>query len=47
MTALAKKLAESLAVLKVLQDRRPVALRASELTRAHRERLLKNGFIGK
>ena len=45
MAAPAEKLAESLAVLKALQDKGQVAVRASELTRTHRERLLKNGFI--
>ncbi len=40
-----EKLAESLAVLKTLQDQGLVALRSSRLTRTHRERLIKNGFI--
>ena len=39
------KLAESLEVLKELQDRGIVAIRAGDLTRTHRERLLKNGFL--
>ena len=34
-----------LAVLKKLQDRSVVAIRAADLSRAHRERLLKNGFL--
>lgn len=38
-------LAASLEVLKQLQDRGVVAIRASHMTRTHRERLLKNGFI--
>ena len=41
----ADKLAESLAVLKALQDAGIVAIKASRLTRVHRERLLKQGFI--
>ena len=41
----ADKLAESLAALKSLQDAGTVAIRANRLTRVHRERLLKNGFI--
>lgn len=38
-------LAASLEILKELQDRGIVAIRARHLTRTHRERLLKNGFI--
>lgn len=45
MAAPADKLAASLAVLKELQDTGRVALRAADMTRTHRERLLKNGFI--
>jgi fido (protein-threonine AMPylation protein) len=41
----AVKLADSLAVLKTLQDEGHVAIRASDLTRTHRERLLRTGFI--
>lgn len=40
-----EKLAESLEALKQLQDRRVVAIRARDLKRVHRERLLKNGFL--
>ncbi len=40
-----EKLAESLATLKQLQDRGVVAIRASDLSRGHRERLLRNGFL--
>jgi len=45
VAAPADKLAASLAVLKALQDAGRVALRAADMTRTHRERLLKNGFI--
>jgi fido (protein-threonine AMPylation protein) len=45
MATPAAKLAQSLDALKALQDARAVAIRASDLTRVHRERLLKNGFI--
>jgi uncharacterized membrane protein YkvA (DUF1232 family) len=45
MAAPSGKLAESLSVLKVLQDQGRVAVRTAELTRTHRERLLRNGFI--
>jgi hypothetical protein len=45
MAAPADKLAESLAVLKDLQDAGRVALRASDMTRTHRERLVKAGFL--
>lgn len=39
------KLAQSLDALKALQDAKAVAIRASDLTRVHRERLLRNGFL--
>lgn len=39
------KLAECLAALKVIQDRGIVAIPAEELSRTHRERLQKGGFI--
>lgn len=45
MAAPSDKLAESLAELKALQDQGLVAIRAAQLTRTHRERLLKSGFI--
>lgn len=45
MATPADKLAQSLNALKALQDAKAVAIRASDLTRVHRERLLKNGFI--
>ncbi len=47
MTSPQKKLAKSLEVLRSQQDRGAVAIRSSDLTRTHRERLLKNGFIDK
>lgn len=40
-----EKLAESLRALKALQDRHVVAIRSSELSRVHRERLMRNGFL--
>ena len=40
-----EKLAESLDALKELQDRAVVAIRARDLSRTHRERLLRNGFL--
>ncbi len=40
-----KKLAESLEKLKDLQDNEVVGIKASDLSRVHRERLMKNGFI--
>jgi len=40
-----EKLAESLAVLRALQERGVVAVRSADLTRTHRERLIKNGFL--
>jgi len=40
-----EKLAESLAVLRALQERGVVAVRSADLTRTHQERLIKNGFL--
>ena len=40
-----EKLAQSLAVLKQLQDKDMVAIYTKNMTRTHRERLVKNGFI--
>jgi len=45
MTSPAEKLAESLERLKKLQDRGIIAIQSSDLTRTHRERLVKNGFL--
>lgn len=45
MATPSEKLAESLEALKVLQDQGISAIRSAQLTRTHRERLLKNGFI--
>lgn len=45
MPSPSEKLAESLGALKALQDKGKVAIRSSDLTRTHRQRLLKNGFI--
>ncbi|MGH7404423.1 MAG: Fic family protein [Candidatus Methylomirabilales bacterium] len=45
MTRPQEKLAESLKALKELQERGVVAVRSAHLTRAHRERLLRNGFL--
>ncbi len=40
-----EKLAESLEKLHELQDRNVIAVRSKDLTRTHRERLIKNGFL--
>lgn len=40
-----EKLADSLKILKKLHDNGKVAIKSSALSRVHRERLLKNGFI--
>ncbi len=45
MATPSEKLAESLEVLRDLQDRGVVAIRSSNLSRTHRERLFKNGFL--
>jgi hypothetical protein len=45
MATPSEKLAESLETLKELQDRGTVAIRSRDLSRTHRERLVKNGFL--
>lgn len=45
MATPSEKLAQSLEALHALQDRGIVAIRSAELTRTHRERLLKGGFL--
>src|SRR4051812_43176112 len=45
MAAPAEKLADSLDVLRAIQEQGKHAIRTSDLTRTHRERLLANGFI--
>ena len=40
-----EKIAESLEALRALQKRGIVAVRSADLTRTHRERLVKNGFL--
>jgi hypothetical protein len=45
MATPSEKLAASLEILKALQDKGKIAIKSSELTRTHKERLLKNGFI--
>jgi hypothetical protein len=45
MAAPSEKLAESLKVLKNLQKKGVIAIQAKDLTRTHRERLVKNGFL--
>lgn len=45
MPTLQEKLAESLAILKKLQDEGIVAIQTKKMTRTHRERLVKSGFI--
>jgi Fic/DOC family len=47
VTRPSEKLAEALTALKRLQEARVVAIRSSALSRAHRERLLRNGFLQK
>ncbi|MBL4820462.1 MAG: Fic family protein [Gammaproteobacteria bacterium] len=47
MASPSEKLAESLEALKELQDRDIVAVRSTDLSRTHSERLLKNGFLQK
>ena len=45
MATPSKKLAESLEVLRAIQQGGAEAIRSSNLSRTHRERLLKNGFL--
>ena len=45
MASPSERLAESLEVLKELQDKNIVAIRSADLSRTHRERLSKNGFL--
>jgi fido (protein-threonine AMPylation protein) len=45
MPSPAEKLAQSLELLQQLQDQGKVAIRSSDLSRVHRERLSKNGFL--
>ena len=45
MATPSEKLAESLSILKALQENGIVAIKTTQLTRTHRERLLENGFI--
>ena len=45
MASPSDNLANSLSLLKALQDKGKAAIRASDLTRIHRERLVKNGFL--
>ena len=45
MTTPSEKLAKSLTTLKALQDRGTVAIRSRDLSRTHRERLVKNGYL--
>ncbi len=45
MASPSEKLAASLEILKALQDKGKIAIKRSELTRTHKDRLLKNGFI--
>ena len=47
MATPSKKLAESLEALKELQDKGVVAIRSTDLSRTHTERLVKNGFLQK
>ena len=43
MVSPSEKLAQSLEVLKKLQDKGMTAIQSRDLSRTHRERLLKNG----
>lgn len=45
MSTLSDKLATSLEALKQLQDQGFIAIRSNQLSRTHRDRLLRNGFI--
>ena len=47
MTPPTEKLAGSLDLLRLLQERGVVAVRAADLPRSHRERLVRHGFLGR
>ncbi|HVT86219.1 MAG TPA: hypothetical protein VHD35_13530, partial [Chitinophagaceae bacterium] len=47
MVAPNEKLAESLEILKAIHEKGKVAIQSNELSRVHRERLLKNGYLKK
>ncbi len=47
MASQSDKLAQSLSVLKALQEQGTIAIHTENMSRTHRERLLKNGFIKK
>ena len=40
-----EKLADSLEALKLIQDKGIVAIKSKDLSRVHRQRLIKNGFL--
>jgi hypothetical protein len=45
MAKIHSRLAESLTILKALQDREQVAFQTKDISRTHRERLIQHGFI--
>lgn len=45
MASPSEKLAASLEVLKTLQDQKKIAIKSAEISRTHRERLIKAGFL--
>jgi len=45
MATPSEKLAQSLEILKSIQEQEIIAIRSTSMSRTHRERLLKNGFI--
>ena len=45
MATPSEKLAQSLEILKEFQDQGKVAIRSTDLSRVHRERLVRNGFL--
>ena len=45
MVTLVEKLAQSMEALQHLQEQGKVAVRSRDLSRIHRERLIKNGFL--
>lgn len=45
MASPSEKLAASLEVLKTLQDQKKIAIKSAEISRTHKERLVKSGFL--
>ncbi len=45
MATISERLASSLMILKDLQEGEKIAVKSSDLSRTHRERLIRSGFL--